>query len=86
MDNLGSAHKSFGEADGKLSVLSDQHGFKFSILEPTGGTEVTCYIVKDEMIDKAVKAFRKRVSVVGLVKYRAQRNAAQRGCGRHSHL
>lgn len=66
---LGSAHKSFGDVEGRLSVLSDQNTFKFSVIEPLGG-EVTCYIKHDDLIEKAVKAFRKRVSVIGLVKYR----------------
>lgn len=67
---LGSSHKSFGEVEGRLSVLSDHGGFKFFITESLHEHEVACYITKDELIDRAIAAFRKRVSANGLIKYR----------------
>ncbi len=67
---LGTVHKSFGDIEGKLTVLSDQAGFKFYITEPIHGLEITCYITNDELIEKAVTYFRQRVSAAGLIKYR----------------
>ncbi len=67
---LGAKHVSFGEVEGKLSVLSDHGEFQFLVTEPIRGQDVKCNITDDRLIDLAVQAFRKRVIVEGLIKYR----------------
>lgn len=67
---LGTVHKSFGDVEGRLSVLRDKGEVTFYITEPVHGQEVTCYITREDIIQKAVSAWRRRVSASGLVKYR----------------
>ena len=66
---LGSAIKDYGTVEGYLRVLSVQGGTFIAVVDPLNDRAVRCW-VSDELFDKAYKAFRKRVSVTGLIHYR----------------
>lgn len=65
----GETHQAFGSLEGKIDSLSDKHGFSCSIYVPQLGREVVCYFSKDDIQEEAIKGFRKRVLVGGLIRY-----------------
>jgi len=67
-DLIEGKHQSFGSIEGKLLMISDENGFSFAVSEAFFKQRVTCWVA-EEFIDVAVKSFRKRVRVTGLVQY-----------------
>jgi hypothetical protein len=65
---IGASYESFGSIEGKLQALWDRGGFKFSVFDALFDRRVDCY-VKDDLIEKAIGGFRKRVRVSGTVQY-----------------
>lgn len=60
-----------GTVDGVLDVVSAHNGLEFRISEILHGKTVKC-VVDEPLIDQALKSFRKRIEVVGLVSYSKQ--------------
>lgn len=67
-DLVEAAYQSYGSVEGKLLMLSDEDGFKFAVSQPLFNRRVICF-VHEEMIPKAIAAFRKRVRVSGRMQY-----------------
>lgn len=57
-----------GTVDGVLDVVSAHNGYEFSVSETLYNKPVKC-IVNETLLEKALKSFRKRVEVVGLISY-----------------
>ena len=57
-----------GTVDGVLNVVSAHKGFEFRITDYLHKKSVKC-IVDEELMDKALSCFRKRVEVDGLISY-----------------
>jgi len=66
---LSHAYKAYGTIEGRLLLISDKKKFKFEIYDDLLDVSVRCYF-KKEKIENILKAFRKRVSVRGLINYR----------------
>jgi hypothetical protein len=67
---LGAAIKDYGTLEGRLLVLSAQGGTpSIAVVDPLSERAVRCW-VSDDLFEEAIKAFRKRVSVTGLIHYR----------------
>ena len=69
-DVLGREYTAIGSVEGKLQTVTDRGGIKFVVYDSLHDRRVTCHIDSEERLEEAVKAFRKRVEVTGLVKYR----------------
>lgn len=66
---LGEKKKALGSIDGILNLISDRRGLHFEIRDRVTRENVKCYF-KVEDVEKVVLAFRKRVKVNGLLRYR----------------
>jgi len=66
---LGSTTKDYGTLEGYLRVLSVQGGTSIAVVDPLSDRAVRCWVT-DDLFDEAYRAFRKRVSVSGLIHYR----------------
>jgi hypothetical protein len=66
---LASEHKDYGSIEGRLQTLSERGGLKFIVYEPLWDRRIDCSM-PDELMDQAIAAFRKRVEVYGLIRYR----------------
>ena len=62
-------HSSYGNVEGHLSTLSDRRGFKMVVYRSLDGLPVECVTDDPDLEQEALKAFKKRVSVRGIVKY-----------------
>ena len=70
VDNLLEANvKSLGSVEGRLQTLSDRRGFKFFVYEDLTDRRIECFF-DEEMADEVERAWRRRVSVYGLISYR----------------
>jgi len=65
----GENYTAFGSIEGKIDSLSDKHIFTCSVFDPNLNREITCYFQKQNIVEEAVLAFRKRVLVAGLIRY-----------------
>ena len=65
---LSAEYEDDGTVDGVLNVISAHRGFEFRVTDYLHGKSVKC-IVDEGLLDKAVSCFRKRVEVVGLIRY-----------------
>jgi hypothetical protein len=66
---LGVKNKSFGSIEGILHTLSDRRGKIFVVYDSLNDKGIRCTIDDDEIMDKAVEAFGKRVYVYGVISY-----------------
>jgi hypothetical protein len=66
---LGVMVKDYGTLEGRLLVLSAQGGFSVHVVDPLTDRGVRCWL-NDVLFEEAVRAFRKRVAVSGLIHYR----------------
>jgi hypothetical protein len=66
---LGTSSKDWGTIEGRLSVLSERRGLRFAVYDPVTDKPTRCHF-DEEIISEVVKAFGKRVSVCGLIRYR----------------
>ncbi len=66
---LGSHIKDYGTLEGRLLVLSAQGGPNIAVVDPLTDRAVRCW-VNEAQLEEAIRAFRKRVAVTGLVRYR----------------
>ncbi len=66
---LGTQVKDYGTVEGRLLVLSAAQGASIAIVDPLTERLVRCW-VSETQLDEAIRAFRKRVAVSGLIHYR----------------
>jgi len=66
------AHSAIGHVEGKLSTLAERRGFKMVVYRSLDGLAVECITDDPDLEAHALKAFRKRVSIQGIVKYNNQ--------------
>lgn len=66
---LGVKNKAFGSIEGTLHTLSDRRGKIFVVYDSLNDKGIRCTIDDDEIMDKAVIAFGKRVYVYGIISY-----------------
>jgi hypothetical protein len=59
----------YGTLEGRLLVLSAQGGFSIHVVDPLTDRGVRCSL-EEPLFEVAVRAFRKRVAVSGLIHYR----------------
>ena len=66
---LGVGVETIGSIEGKLQTISDRKGLKFFVWDVLTDEAIECYI-DEELFEEAMKAFRKRVYVTGVIKHR----------------
>lgn len=64
--------KSIGSLEGKLVRLEEGRGIEFVILEAITGRKVACH-VPDHLVEEAIRGFRRRVNVFGIITETAER-------------
>jgi hypothetical protein len=65
---LGGQHQALGSIEGKLETISARGQLQFVVYDSLYDRGVNCFM-KDEIMSDAIKAFRKRVAVSGMVQY-----------------
>jgi hypothetical protein len=66
---LSEHYEDFGSVEGRIHVISDQGALHVFVTEPVWNRRIRCYF-DEEMLPRFLAAFRKRVEVVGRIKYR----------------
>jgi len=61
-------HQALGSVEGKLQTISERGSLQFVVFDSLYDNGVNCFM-DEEMMEKAKDAFRKRVSVTGMVQY-----------------
>ncbi|MBF0318614.1 MAG: hypothetical protein HQL01_02245 [Nitrospirae bacterium] len=68
----GNRYKSLGSVEGKLQVISERGGLKFTIYDTLNDKPVRCSIpeeLRSEALEAAAKAFGQRISIFGMISY-----------------
>jgi hypothetical protein len=65
---IGGQRQSYGAIEGKMQTITERGGFRFVVYDSLHDHRVDCFIEED-LMEKAVSNFRKRVRVSGLVQY-----------------
>ena len=65
---LGGQHQALGAIEGKLQTLSDRQTLQFVVYDSLYDRGVNCFI-REDLVPQAMKAFRKRVAVTGVIQY-----------------
>ncbi len=65
-------HSAIGNVEGELRTLTDRKGFKMVVYRSLDGLSVDCLTDDPQLESEAIAAFRKRVSVHGIVKYNSK--------------
>lgn len=65
---LGGQHQALGSIEGKLQTISDRGTLQFVVYDALFDKGVNCFM-DDKIVDRAIKAWRKRVAVSGMVQY-----------------
>jgi hypothetical protein len=65
---IGGQRQSYGAIEGKMQTITDRDGFRFVVYDSLYDHRVDCFF-DEELMDKALANFRKRVRVSGLVQY-----------------
>jgi hypothetical protein len=65
---LGYKYEAYGSLEGKLQIISSRAGLNFILYEALTDKPVRC-ILKDNLLDTALKSFNKRVYVFDNLKY-----------------
>lgn len=65
---IGGQRQSYGSIEGKMQTITDRDGFRFVVYDSLFDHRVDCFI-DEELMEKAVGSFRKRVRVSGMVQY-----------------
>ena len=63
------SHTAYGNVEGKLGTISVRKGFRLVVYRSLDGRAVKCEPTESNVESEAIKAFGKRVSVEGAVKY-----------------
>ncbi|MEM9997393.1 MAG: hypothetical protein AAF809_06795 [Bacteroidota bacterium] len=66
----GKEYKALGSVEGRLQTVSDRRGFKFVVYDNLRDRPVECRFSDDSLLEDALGAFGRRVSVFGTVTYR----------------
>ena len=66
----GKEYRSIGSVEGRLQTVSDRRGFKVVVYDALRDRPVECRFSDDELLEVALGAFGRRVSVFGTVTYR----------------
>lgn len=66
----GKEHVAIGSIEGNLQTVSDRDGFRIVVYDSLRDKSINCFFSDEEILTQAVQAFRKRVTVFGLVRYR----------------
>ncbi len=66
---LASEHEDYGSIEGRLQTLSERGGLQFIVYDRLWDRPARCYI-PDHLVEMALVAFRSRVEVYGLIRYR----------------
>lgn len=66
---IGGQQQSYGAIEGKMQTITERGGFRFVVYDSLHDHRVDCFIEEEELMEKAVSNFRKRVRVSGLVQY-----------------
>lgn len=66
----GKEHTAIGSIEGKLRTVSDRGGFHIVVYDSLRDKSVNCSFSNEEILEQALLAFRKRVTVFGTVRYR----------------
>ena len=66
----GKEHTAIGSIEGKVRTVSDRNGFRVVVYDSLRDRSVNCFFSDEELLDQALLAFRKRVTVFGTVRYR----------------
>ncbi len=67
---MGVKYHDYGSVEGKLRVISERKSLRFFVVDDFTGKSILCYF-KEENVDDVLSAFRKRVSVYGLIMYKS---------------
>lgn len=59
----------WGSVEGRLSMVSELDGFHFIVVDPLTDQPITCRF-PENLLGRVIRAFGKRVSVSGLIRYR----------------
>lgn len=65
---VGGQRQSYGSIEGKMQTITERGGFRFVVYDSLFDRKVDCFI-DEELMEKAVANFRKRVRVSGLVQF-----------------
>lgn len=66
----GKEYQSIGSVEGRLQTVSDRRGFKVMVYDALRDRPVECRFSDDSLLNDALSAFGRRVSVFGTVTYR----------------
>ena len=67
---MGIKYYDLGSVEGKLQVISERKGLRFVVYDDLHDKAIRCYF-DDDIINDVINAFSKRVSVYGLITYKA---------------
>jgi hypothetical protein len=65
----GSKFHAWGGLEGVINSMSDKHGFQCTIREQNYDRDVICYFQKIAIIEEAIRGFRHRALMNGLIRY-----------------
>lgn len=65
---LGGQHQALGSIEGRLQTITDRGTLQFVVYDSLFDKGVNCFM-DDKIVDKAIKNWRKRVAVSGMVQY-----------------
>ena len=66
---IGADYKSLGSIEGRLQTVTEAGGLHFVVQDAITHNKIRCFFIEDNT-DEYIKAFRKRVSVYGEIRYR----------------
>ena len=66
---LANEHEDYGSLEGRLQTLTERGRLQFIVYERLWDMQTRCYI-PDRLVETALAAFRSRVEVYGLIRYR----------------
>jgi len=66
---LASEHSDYGSIEGRLQTVTERGRLQFVVYDPLWDEPIRCF-VPEEQIQQAMNAFRARVEVYGLIRYR----------------
>jgi len=69
IDMFKAAYEDYGSIEGRVNLISDKGQLKFDVHDDLYDKDIHC-IAKDEHLEIFMQAFRKRVEVYGMIRYR----------------
>lgn len=68
-DMFRATYEDYGSIEGRVNLISDKSKLKCDVHDDLYGRDIHC-VAKDEHLEVFIKAFRKRVEVSGMIRYR----------------